>query len=132
MYIKITKTSAMTEKTFLTRAEHQVMLALWNLGTNGGFTNDILQNYSKPKPAYTTLATFLKILTRKDFVNAEKIGSMLFYTPKVSKEEYFKNLMEKNCDDFFNNDYAEMIRFVIKNTKLTDEQKELLTNKVAL
>ena len=40
--------------------------------------------------------------------------------------------MEKNCDDFFNNDYAEMIRFVIKNTKLTDEQKELLTNKVAL
>ena len=108
------------------------MLALWNLGTNGGFTNDILQNYSKPKPAYTTLATFLKILTRKDFVNAEKIGSMLFYTPKVSKEEYFKNLMEKNCDDFFNNDYAEMIRFVIKNTKLTDEQKELLTNKVTL
>ena len=67
----------MKEKKFLTKAEHQVMLILWGLKEKGGFTNDILRGYEEPKPAYTTLATFLKILSNKGFVKSSKVGSML-------------------------------------------------------
>ncbi len=116
----------MTEKKFLTRAEHQVMLILWGLDEKGGFTNDILKGFPNPKPAYTTLATFMKILSNKGFVNAEKVGSMLYYTPTITKMTYFKRMMEKNCADFFDGNSGEMIRFALKNAKLTDDQKEAL------
>lgn len=121
----------MTEKKYLTRAEHQVMLILWDLEGKGGFTNDILQGFENPKPAYTTLATFMKILTNKGFVNAEKIGSMLYYTPKISKATYCKRMMEKACNDYFGGNTAEFLKFVIKNTKYTEDQKEAIASMLA-
>lgn len=114
----------MKEKKFLTKAEHQVMLILWGLPDKGGFTNDILAGYENPKPAYTTLATFLKILTNKGFIKATKIGSMLYYTPKLSRAEYCKLIMEKNLQDYFDGDIAHFICFLLKNNELTTEQKE--------
>ena len=114
----------MKEKKFLTKAEHQVMLILWNLPDKGGFTNDILKGYEDPKPAYTTLATFLKILTNKGFVKLQKVGSMLYFTPKISMMDYCKIVMEKNCEDYFKGDIVNYMKFFIENNKLTDEQKE--------
>ena len=48
----------------LTKGEMQVMNVLWEL-QKGACVNDILTHYPEPKPAYTTIATFLKILTQK-------------------------------------------------------------------
>lgn len=106
------------------------MLILWSLEGKGGFTNDILQGFEDPKPAYTTLATFLKILTNKGFVNAEKVGSMLYYTPKVTKAAYCKSLMEKACNDYFESNSADFVKFVIKNSKLSAEQKEAVLSAI--
>lgn len=107
------------------------MLILWNLEGKGGFTNDILQGFENPKPAYTTLATFMKILTNKGFVNAEKVGSMLYYTPKITMSAYCKRLMEKACNDYFDGDSVEFIRFIIKNSKFTEEQKQAVAGMLA-
>lgn len=114
----------MNEKKFLTRSEFQVMLILWNLPGKGGFTKDILAGFEAPKPAYTTLATFLKILTNKGFVKSDKVGSMLYFTPRVSKDNYCKLAMNKAQSDYFNNDPVEFVRFIAKNNSLTDEQKQ--------
>ena len=51
----------------LTKGEMQVMNILWSMG-KGACVNDILSQYPEPKPAYTTIATFLKILEQKGFV----------------------------------------------------------------
>jgi len=120
----------MIDKRFLTRSEHQVMLLLWSLKDKGGFTKDILDGYSEPKPAYTTLATFLKILTRKGFVKASKVGAMLYYTPKISKMDYCKIVMEKANEDYFEKDTVAFIKFILKNNKLTPEQKEELMSAI--
>lgn len=114
----------MNEKKFLTKAEHQVMLILWNLPDKGGFTNDILAGYEEPKPAYTTLATFLKILTNKGFVKSQKVGSMLYFTPKISMMDYCKIVMEKNCEDYFEGDIVNFVKFLFANNNLNDEQKQ--------
>ena len=53
----------------LTKGEMQVMNVLWEL-QKGACVNDILVHYPEPKPAYTTIATFLKILTQKGFGRA--------------------------------------------------------------
>lgn len=114
----------MNDKKFLTKSEFQVMLILWNLPNKGGFTKDILAGFDFPKPAYTTLATFLKILTNKGFVKASKVGSMLYFTPRVPKESYCKLTMEKALSDYFHNDPVEFIQFIAQHNELTDEQKQ--------
>lgn len=118
----------MSEKRFLTRSEFQVMLILWNLPNKGGFTHDILEVFEDPKPAYTTLATFLKILTKKGYVKSKKIGAMLYYVPSVTKEEYCKMVMDKAQVDYFDNDPTEFIAFILRNNTLTEEQKQAVKN----
>ena len=121
----------MSEKRFLTRSEFQVMLILWNLPNKGGFTHDILEVFEDPKPAYTTLATFLKILTKKGYVKSKKIGAMLYYVPSVTKEEYCKMVMDKAQVDYFDNDPVQFIRFIAENNTLNDEQKGTLMSMFA-
>ena len=110
----------------LTKSEHQVMLYLWNL-PKGGFTNQILSQFPETdKPAYTTLATFLKILVNKGYVKAkkEKETSMLYYTAKVPKETYCTILTEKFCKEYFDDDPVAFIKFVAMANPLTPEQKK--------
>ena len=45
----------------LPKAEIQVMNILWEM-PDGGCVHDIVERYDEPKPAYTTIATFMKIL----------------------------------------------------------------------
>ena len=72
----------------LTKGEMQVMNVLWDL-EKGACVNDILEHYPEPKPAYTTIATFLKILTQKGFVESKKgQGKQFVYTPLITKEKY--------------------------------------------
>ena len=58
----------------LTKAEMQVMNALWDM-PDGGCIHDIIEKYPEPKPAYTTISTFLKILLNKGFVEFIPTGS---------------------------------------------------------
>ena len=47
----------------LTRGEEEVMQILWQLGA--GSINDLIAAMQEPKPKYTTIATFVKILENK-------------------------------------------------------------------
>ena len=47
----------------LTRGEEEVMQILWSIGS--GVVNDIIARMEEPKPKYTTVATFIKILENK-------------------------------------------------------------------
>ncbi|MBQ7444253.1 MAG: BlaI/MecI/CopY family transcriptional regulator [Bacteroidaceae bacterium] len=114
----------MAAKNLLTRAEFQVMSILWNLPSQSGFTTDILAHYDAPKPAYTTLATFLKILTTKGFVTCKKQASKLHYTAKVDKKSYARTYLEPLKDVFFDGNIATAVAFVLDGEALTAEQAE--------
>ncbi len=117
----------------LTKSEHQVMLYLWNL-PKGGFTNQILCQFPEAdKPAYTTLATFLKILVNKGYVKAkkDKETSMLYYTAKVPKEAYCSIMMEKYRKEYFDDDPVAFIKFVAEENNLTPEQKQEIAKVLA-
>lgn len=111
----------------LTKGEMQVMNVLWDL-EKGACVNDILEHYPKPKPAYTTIATFLKILTQKGFVEHKKgTGKLLIYTPLITKEKYRRQVMEEVKDDFFGNSFKSMFSFFVKEEYISaDDIKELL------
>ena len=99
---------------------------LWNLPTKGGFCRDIQDGFEEPKPAYTTTATFMKILVRKGFCKMERVGSMQYYTPLISKEEYCQRVLGKAQDDYFEGDITRFVEFLLKHNDVTPQQKEAM------
>jgi BlaI family penicillinase repressor len=58
----------------LTIQEEEAMQAVRK--TNGGIISDFLQVMNDPKPPYTTLASTIKNLEKKQFLSAKKIGGI--------------------------------------------------------
>ena len=114
----------------LTKSEMQVMNILWALD-RGVCVNDILAQYPDPKPAYTTIATFLKILTQKGFVEHKKgTGKLLIYSPLITKEKYRRQVMEEVKDDFFGNSFKSMFSFFVREEHLTAEEIQELLDQI--
>ena len=66
---------------YLTQQEEEAMLIIWRLGR--GFVKDILEQYPEPRPPYTTLASTVKNLERKAYVDSRRYGNTYEYTPVV-------------------------------------------------
>ena len=114
----------------LTKSEMQVMNILWSLD-RGACVNDILAQYPDPKPAYTTIATFLKILTQKGFIEYKKgTGKLLIYSPLITKEKYRRQVMEEVKDDFFGNSFKSMFSFFVREEHLTAEEIQELIDQI--
>ncbi|MBE6286418.1 MAG: BlaI/MecI/CopY family transcriptional regulator [Bacteroidales bacterium] len=111
----------------LTKAEMQVMNALWEM-PEGGCIHDIIAHYHDPKPAYTTVSTFLKILLNKGFVEFRKLsGKTHTYYPLISKESYTNQVMKDVKESFFGGSGSSLVKFFVEKEKLSDSEiKELI------
>ena len=112
----------------LTKCEMQVMNILWDM-QRGACVNDILAQYPEPKPAYTTIATFLKILTQKGFVEYKTgAGKLLIYSPLMTKERYRRMVMDDVKQTFFGGSVKSLVSFFAEEDELTQEDiSEILT-----
>ena len=105
----------------LTKAEIQIMNILWEL-PEGGCVHDIIARYEEPKPAYTTIATFMKILLNKKFVEYRKVtGKTHIYYPVMTKEEYTRKVMNEVKDNFFGGSGSSFLKFFVREEKLTED-----------
>lgn len=114
----------------LTKAEEQVMMVLWKLGK--GFLKDIIEATPEPKPHSNTIATILKILIEKGYVDYHVQGRNNFYKPKVAKSEYAKKSVNQIVKSYFEGSPAKLVsQFVSKNKLSLHELEELLkTNRI--
>ena len=110
------------KKTQLTKAETQVMNSLWQLPEMNGTSADIMALMPEPKPAPTTLLTFLKILTEKGFVRTERMGKSNRFTALVSHDEYAGEMVKDVKDSFFGGSFASLVSFFAKQEKLSDKE----------
>ncbi len=114
----------------LTKAEEQVMQALWTIGK--GFAKDILEALSKPKrgsarPAITTVSTIVRILEQKGFVGHEAFGRTHRYFPKVSHQEYRSRTVDRVVHDYFGGSAQGLLSHFIEREDLSaSELDELL------
>ena len=117
------------ENKTLTKAEMEIMNYLWDMD-EGGTVRDVLARYPEPQPAYTTTATFLKILTQKGFIRAEKRekeGKTFFFRPLISRDAYRRQAMEEVKSSFFGGSVKSLVSFFVKEEHLSEEElKELL------
>lgn len=87
----------MKEFNTLTRAEMQIMNILWDKGC-GMTTHEIIDAYPEPHPAYSTIATFMKILTHKQYVTSYKRdggGKTYVFSPLITRAEYTRHAMKE-------------------------------------
>ncbi len=108
----------------MTKSELQCMLNLWNLDTRGGFVRDIQEGFEEPRPAYTTTATFMKILCRKGFCKDERVGSMQYYTPLISKQDYCRKVLAKVQHDYFDGDVSAFVDFLLETNDVKQDVRE--------
>jgi len=116
-----------TERT-LTRAEEQVMQALWQHDT--AFLKDVLETMPVPKPHSNTVATMLKILIEKGYVTAEAVGRNNSYRALVSREAYSKNSMGTLVNNYFNGSYSSAVSFLVNQQQISVNDLELLLNEL--
>lgn len=110
------------EERQLTRAEMEIMNILW--GGNGMTTHEIIEQYPEPKPAYSTIATFLKILTNKGFITSRKQeggGKTFVFTPLITREAYTQRVMKEVKSTFFAGSFKSMLSFFAKQEEVSEE-----------
>ncbi|MBL7751614.1 MAG: BlaI/MecI/CopY family transcriptional regulator [Chitinophagaceae bacterium] len=109
----------------LSPQEEEAMLAVWRTGE--GNVKAFLDNIEGEKPPYTTLASTVKNLERKGFLQSRLIGNAYIYKPAVSEAEYKKRFMSTVVRDYFENSYKELVNFFVEQKKLSaDELKEIV------
>ena len=106
----------------LTKAEEQIMQVLWDLET--AYVKDILEKLPRPKPAYNTVSTIVRILEKKGFVGYKVTGKSHEYFPLVSKKKYRHNFFKGFMTNYFGNSYMALTSFFTKQKDLSLEELE--------
>lgn len=108
----------------LSKTEEEVMQHIWRL--ENAFMKDILEAYEVPKPATTTMATLLKRIRDKGFIDYETFGKSRKYYPLVSKSDYFGKHFRGLLQNFFGNSASRFASFFTQSTDLSKEELEAL------
>ena len=103
--------------TRLTKAEEQVMQILWEL--REAVVKDLMEHFEEPKPAYTTVATVLRVLEKKGFVSFRKVGNTYLYSPVVSKVEYMRFQVSNLLTNYFNGSFPKMATFFARENDIS-------------
>ena len=110
----------------LTKAESEIMKILWQL--KRAFIKDVLAQMPEPKPAYTTVATFLKILEKKRVVSYKTYGNSHEFFPLISEEEYRRHEVDQLLDNYFDNSVANLVSFFVRENGLEDKDLDELAS----
>ena len=104
----------------LAKREEQIMQACWHLET--AFIKDIIAELPEPKPHYNSVATMVRILEEKGFLDHETFGNTFRYYPVVSKDQYQKHAFDDMVRQYFNNSYPRMLAYFAKEQKISKEE----------
>jgi predicted transcriptional regulator len=108
----------------LTHVEEETMQAVWRTGE--GNVKSFIENLDEPVP-YTTVASTIKNLEKKGYLQSRLVGNVYLYKPVVSEEEYKKKFMGNVVKEYFDNSYKELVNFFVEQKKLSaKELKEII------
>lgn len=103
----------------LTHQEEIIMQHIWQL--NECVVKDIVNAMDAPLP-YTTVASVVRNLEQKEYLNARKYANVYVYTPRVEEDDYKKAFMSGVVKNYFENSYKELVSFFVKEEKISPEE----------
>ena len=108
----------------LTKAEEQIMHALWKL--DKAFLREIVDAMPNPKPHQNTVATLLKILIEKEVVDIEVLGRQHRYFPLLTKQEYSGKTIKQLAKNYFEGSFSNVVSYLVKENNISVEELESL------
>jgi BlaI family penicillinase repressor len=87
---------------------------------------DLIDAYEDPKPATTTIATLLKRMQDKNFVDYIQYGRSREYFPLVKKKDYFSKHVNGLIKNFFNDSPSQFASFFTEETNLSKKELQEL------
>ena len=108
----------------LSKSEEELMNHLWKL--EKGILKDLINAYQDPKPAITTIATLLKRMQVKEFIDYIQVGRTREYFPLINKKDYFSKHVNGLIKSFFNDSASQFASFFTKETNLSKSELENL------
>jgi BlaI family transcriptional regulator, penicillinase repressor len=112
----------------LTKAEEQIMQALWKLGPS--FVKEIIDELPEPKPHYNTTSTLVKILVDKGFASYKAFGKSHQYYALMSKEEYSRSTMQNFVKGYFSGSFSNLVSFFVKEKEMSVKELEELLEQI--
>lgn len=112
----------------LAKREEQIMQVYWDLGK--AFIKEVIPHLPDPKPHYNSVATMVKILEEKGFLDHDSVGNVYRYFPLVSKEQYQAHAMKDVVSQYFDNSYPRMLAFFAKEQNLSEEELNEILNMI--
>ena len=119
----------------LTKAEEQVMQAVWNVGQ--GFANEIVSAVNDRSRtsnqavggdvAYNTVLTVVRILEQKGFVGHETFNRANRYYPLITREEYMQRMLGGIAHRWFGSSPRAMVSFLVDKKEVSLEDLEAIT-----
>lgn len=107
----------------LSKTEYDIMSIIWDI--NRSVSAREIYDLLAPKPAYTTLATEMRMLYEKGFVDYFKKdgeGKTHYYIAKIGKGEYVRKAMHDVKKTFFGGNLRSMLSFFIREEELSEEE----------
>lgn len=109
----------------LTQPEEDVMIYFWRLGPS--FIRDVVNEMPEPRPPYTSVASVVRNLEKKNYLIPYKLGNSIQYHPQVKESDYKRAFLSGVVRNYFTGSYKEMVSFFVRDRKISkDELKELI------
>ncbi len=111
----------------LTKAEEQVMQAVWKVGQ--GFANEIVAAVGGGV-AYNTVLTVVRVLEQKGFVGHETFNRANRYYPLISREEYAQRILGRLTSSYFGSSPRALVSFLVDRKEVSLKDLESLIKEI--
>ncbi|HLT07888.1 MAG TPA: BlaI/MecI/CopY family transcriptional regulator [Cyclobacteriaceae bacterium] len=99
--------------------EESIMHIFWRL--EKALVRDVLNQLPDPKPNYTTLASNIRQLESKGFLDHRSYGNTYEYFPVISKYDYQARSFDRLVKNYFEGSARNILSFMVKEKKLSEE-----------
>jgi predicted transcriptional regulator len=113
----------------LTDGEFRIMRVLWEKGESSvGDVVDVLP--SRPKPAYNTVLTLLRIMEKKGYVTHRKEGRAFVFRPLIARADAGRRALTSLVNRFFDGSPRLLILNLLEDQHLSRETLAELKKRV--
>ncbi len=108
----------------LTRVEEDIMQIIWRL--QRCLVKDIIEALGQEDIPHSTIASVVRILEKKGFVDHKAYGKTHEYFPVIDKEEYAQQHLSSMLKKYFDGSPKNLVSFLVEKDNMgLDELNEL-------
>ncbi len=109
----------------LTEKEAVIMNMLWSEGPL--FVREMLERYPEPRPHFNTVATTVRILEDKGYVDHEVVGASHRFRAVADRNDFRERSLAEVVRNYFDNSYKNAVSALAEEEKISvDELREII------